>query len=334
MRFLEYLGSKAISLCMAGMGMLYLLLVAWLCGLPLSLLLILLASGALFLLAFLAVSWYRTDRRIRALKSRLAALPEKYLIGEILDRPKDAAELQYFLLMKEISRSAIGAVAQARWEKEDYCEYVEQWVHEMKTPLTACALILANGGAPGSLRQELRRADNLTESILAYARLRTAETDTQISRTDLRSSCHQAVQEEMELLIAAGISVEVEGEGTVYTDPKLLVFMIKQLLINCAKYCPGCRVTMTLAEDCLAVEDNGCGIAAHELPRVTERGFTGSAGRRSGQSTGMGLYIVKQLCERLNIRMDLASREGAFTRFTFQFSAPSLQKCEISEIQG
>ena len=119
MSFKEYLGFKTVPLCMAGMGMLYLLLVAWLCGLPLSLLLILLASGALMMLVFLAVSWHLTDRRIRALKSRLAALPEKYLIGEILDRPKDAAELQYFLLLKEISRSAIGAVEQARWEKED-----------------------------------------------------------------------------------------------------------------------------------------------------------------------------------------------------------------------
>lgn len=334
MSFREYLGFKAVPLCMAGMGMLYLLLMAWLCGLPLSLLLILLASGALMMLVFLAVSWHLTDRRIRALKSRLAALPEKYLIGEILDRPKDAAELQYFLLLKEISRSAIGAVEQARWEKEDYCEYVEQWVHEMKTPLTACALILANGGEPGSLRQELRRADNLTESILAYARLRTAEKDIQISRTDLRASCHQAVQEEMELLIAAGISVEVEGGGMVYTDPKLLVFIIKQLLINCAKYCPGCRVSMTLSEDRLIFSDNGCGIAVHELPRVTERGFTGSAGRLQGQSTGMGLYIVSQLCERLNVRMDISSQEGAFTRFSFQFPGPSLQKCEISERQS
>lgn len=128
------------------------------------------------------------------------------------------------LLMTEISRSAIGAVEQALLDKQDYCDYVEQWVHEMKTPLTACTLILSNDAEPAKLRRELRRADNLTESILTYAKLRTAEKDTQISLADLRTACDQAVREEMELLIAAGIAVSIRGDGRVFTDPKLLVF--------------------------------------------------------------------------------------------------------------
>ena len=145
------------------------------------------------------------------LKRRLDALPEKYLIGETLDRPRDAVELEYYLLMKEISCSAIGAVEQARAEMQDYCDYVESWVHEIKTPLTACSLILSNGGNPAKLRRELRRADNLTETILTYAKLRTAEKDTQISLADLRRVCDQAVREEMEILIAADIAVSVEA---------------------------------------------------------------------------------------------------------------------------
>lgn len=78
------------------------------------------------------------------LKSRLETMQEKYLIGETLPCPRDSVELQYYLLMQEISRSAIGAVEHAREEKQDYCDYVESWVHEIKTPLTACSLILAN----------------------------------------------------------------------------------------------------------------------------------------------------------------------------------------------
>ena len=306
---------------MAAIGGLYLLLVCYVCGIPLSLLLVLLLSGAVVLLLCLAAGWRRADRRLRMLRSRLDAMPEKYLIGETLPRPRDAVELQYHLLMREISRSAIGAVEQARAEKQDYCDYVESWVHEIKTPLTACALILANGGDPAKLRRELRRADNLTETILAYARLRTAEKDTQISAVGLRAACDQAVREEMELLIAANISVFIEGEATVYTDPKLLVFILKQLLINCAKYCPGCRVDISLGERSLTFSDNGSGIPAHELKRVTERGFTGSAGRARGESTGMGLYIVSELCKTLNIAMEIASEEQRFTRFVFRFSS-------------
>ena len=261
------------------------------------------------------------------LKSRLETMQEKYLIGETLPRPRDSVELQYYLLMQEISRSAIGAVEQAREEKQDYYDYVESWVHEIKTPLTACSLILANGGNPSKLRRELRRADNLTETILTYAKLRTVEKDTQISLIDLRTVCDQAVREEMELLINAGIAVSISGEGHVYTDAKLLVFILKQLLINCAKYCPDCQIHIELGENSLCFEDNGPGIPSHELCRVTERGFSGIAGRKQGQSTGMGLYIVSQLCRSLNIQMEITSLEGTFSRFSFRFSAPTLQNC-------
>lgn len=321
MSFRDYIGAKAMHLCVAGMAGLYLVMVGYFCGIPFTLLLILLLSGVFVFLLSMMICWRRTDRRLRMLRSRLDALPEKYLIGEILERPRDAVELEYYLLMKEISRSAIGAVAQARAEKQDYCDFVESWVHEIKTPLTACSLILSNGGDPVKLKRELRRADNLTETILTYAKLRTAEKDTQITLSDLCVVCDQAIREEIELLIAADIGISIGGQASVYTDPKLLVFILKQLLINCAKYCPGCRIQITMENGCLTFEDNGPGIPAHELSRVMQRGFTGSAGRNHGSSTGMGLYIVSELCKKLSIGLEITSEEHRFTRFTFHFPA-------------
>lgn len=320
MSFVEYLRGKAVSLWFAGIAGLYMILVSYICALPLSLMLLILLSGVGVLLLCMGIGWWNANRRLKMLKSRLDALPKKYLIGETLEKPRDAVELEYYLLMEQISRSAIGAVEQARAEKQDYCDYVEIWVHEIKTPLTACSLILANGGDSAKLRRELRRADNLTETILTYAKLGTVEKDTQITLTDLREVCHKAIREEMELLIAADIGICVDGCASVYTDSKLLVFILKQLLINCAKYCPGCQIQITLDGTSLIFEDNGPGIPAHELPRVTERGFTGSAGRNHGQSTGMGLYIVRQLAEKLNISIEITSQEHCFTRFTLQFS--------------
>ena len=319
MSFTAFLRAKAVSLWVAGIAGLYMVLVSYLCALPLSLTLLILFSGVCVVLLCMLIGWWNVNRRLRLLKGRLDALPEKYLIGETLEKPRDAVELEYYLLMKQITRSAIGTVEQARAEKQDYCDYVESWVHEIKTPLTACSLILANGGDSAKLRRELRRADNLTETILTYAKLRTVEKDTQIARTDLRQVCDKAIREEMELLIAADIGIAVDGCASVYTDAKLLVVILKQLLINCAKYCPGCQIRISLEEGLLRFEDNGPGIPAHELSRVTERGFTGSAGRSHGQSTGMGLYIVSQLAEKLNIGLEIASEEHCFTRFLLRF---------------
>ena len=123
----------------------------------------------------------------------------------------------------------------------------------------------------------------------------------------------------MELLIASDIGILIDGECAVYTDSKLLVFILKQLLINCAKYCPGCQIHLLLSDGRLTFSDNGPGIPSHELRRVTERGFTGTLGRSYGQSTGMGLYIVSELCKILNIDLEVASEEHRFTRFLFSF---------------
>ena len=122
----------------------------------------------------------------------------------------------------------------------------------------------------------------------------------------------------MELLIAADIGISVDGDSAVYTDAKLLVFILKQLLINCAKYCPGCKIHVVLEPGCLIFEDNEPGIPDHELARVMERGFTGSAGRKHGGSTGMGLYI-SEFCGKLNIGLEIASEEQRFTRFALLF---------------
>lgn len=326
MSFRDYLSSKAIVLCMIAIGFLYFILIIWLCGMPLYLLLILF-GGIFITFSSMVLSWRCTDRKLRNLRSRLDSISDKYLIGEILPRPRDAVELEYYMIMKEISRSAIGKVEKIKAEKQEYCDFVEGWVHEIKTPLTACSLIVSNGDNTVKLQRELCRADNLTETILTYVKLQTPEKDIRIAPSVLRDICNRAVREEMVILIAAGISVDISGEGTVYTDPKMLGFIIKQLLVNCAKYCPGCHVNIELSENGLLFEDNGPGIPDHEIQRVTERGFTGIAGRSRGYSTGMGLYIVSRLCGTLNIEMSIDSLEGSFTRFLFRFPAKTLQNC-------
>ncbi len=321
MKLRDFLSSKAVTLCFLGIGMVLC------CGLMAAAgagwrLVLLLAVGALLLIAaWLAVAFLLARRRIARLERLAEQMEEPYLLGELLPEPQDAVERAYFEVMKTVSRSAIGQVEDTRRAQEAYMDYVEQWIHEIKTPLTACSLILSNGGDPRKLRRELKRADNLTENILYYARLRTAEKDTVIRTVPVAAVINEAVKSQMELLLAAGIRVQVQGDFTVSTDDKALCFILKQLLVNCAQYCPGCTVAILAAEGKITVEDNGIGIPAHELPRVTERGFTGTNGRTRGSSTGMGLYIVRELCQRLNIDLMVESEQGRFTRVCLAFAA-------------
>lgn len=167
----------------------------------------------------------------------------------------------------------------------------------------------------------------MTESILYYARLRAPERDTVIAKTSAQKIIGDAITSQRELLIAAKIGLETRGDFAVDTDGKAVGFIIKQLLINCAKYCRGCHVKIVAENGVITVEDDGAGIAPHELPRITARGYTGALGRQAG-STGMGLYIVAETCKRLNIELSVSSKQGVGTTFALDFNGVKRAPCE------
>lgn len=324
MKFREYLGGKGVTLCFLGIGGIFAMAIFLMAEADGWLVMVFECFFVLLVFSWLLVGYEIERRRIASLRRLMDGLPKKHLLGEVLPKPANEIEKRYFEIMKTISRSAVSAAEQAEREKEEYCDYVESWIHEIKTPLTACSLILANGGDVRKLKKELKRADNLTESILYYARMRSAEKDTRIQKLQAADVIEEAVKSQMDLLIASEISVEPDGDFLVYTDGKALCFILKQLLINSAKYCPGCRVRILAEEGRIMVEDNGVGIPSYDLSRVTERGFTGTNGRRLGNSSGMGLYLVKELCGRLGIELEILSEENSFTRILLSF--PSLTK--------
>ncbi len=320
MKWREYIASKAAGLCFLGIAALLWGIFAYFAGANAA---VLWGSEIFFACAaaiWLALGFFFVSKRLKKLEKTLEGLKEPYLLGELLEKPRDAAEKEYFRVMKEVSRSAIGTAEIALKEKEEYCEYVESWIHEIKTPLTACSLILDNGGDTGKLKRELKRADNLTETILYYARLRSSEKDIKIGKINAADIVAEAVKSQRELLVAARIGVEAKGDFSVYTDGKSLCFILKQLLINCAKYCRGCRVEITVEDGCISVSDNGPGIPSHELRRVTSRGFTGANGKSAG-GTGMGLYIVSELCKKLEIELEIFSEVGKGTKFVLRFES-------------
>lgn len=316
MKLSAYLRSHLIALCLVALFLAGWCVFAALAGVNGMVILLTALAVALCAAAVLACGYISADRRLKKLQRVTDELERPYLLGEVLQKPENAVELEYFNIMKTVSRSAIDAAESAARQRDEYRAYVEKWVHEIKTPLTACSLILAGGGDESKLRAQLRRADNTAESILWYARLQSAGASTQIAEVSVRAAADEAVKSEMELLIAAGVSVNTEGDFTACTDGKALVFMIKQLLVNSAKYCRGGKVWICAGQGVLTVEDNGSGILPHELPKIFNRGYVGSNG--SG-GTGMGLYLVKQTCAALGISLTAQSEKGRFTRFTFVF---------------
>ncbi len=285
-----------------------------------------------FLMVFLTVNlfdFFQQRARLLELKSILDGLNRKYLFTECVPQPKGLYERRLFDLIRRAGRAMNGAVSDARASQREYREYVERWVHEIKAPITASRLICRelDGDIRRKLTAELSQIEAHVERALFYARAENPEQDCLFRQIELGKIAAQAIENHRSLLIQNGIRVETENMNcAVYTDEKWAVFILGQLLQNAARY-RGPEPVITLSakplgrQTQLIVHDNGIGIPAHELPRVFERGFTGSNGRIRGGSTGIGLYLCRKLAVFLELELRMDSQEGAGTTVTLTFPA-------------
>lgn len=290
--------------------------------------LLLIVCLLIFLLEQLTDFW-KAKKRLNELQAIMSELDQRYLFTECVPKSHNLYERKLFDLLRLSGKSMIEAVSDAQAAQREYREYIEQWVHEIKTPITAAKLICQNmdSNMRRKLSKELAQIDSHVERALFYARTESPEKDFIISKTELSTICEEAIQAHRTLLIENSVRVETENlNEIVYTDRKWVAFMLGQLLQNAARY-RGENPVITLSgkrlgrQVQLAVRDNGIGISAHELPRVFDRGFTGRNGRNRGGSTGMGLYLCKRLADALEIGLQIQSTAGDGTCVTLTFPA-------------
>lgn len=325
----DRIGRIALQLICTGSSVLFLLATGTTPGILALLLLAL-------LLVFVAVQvsdFLRQRARLRELETILDGLDRKYLFAECAPPPKGLYERRMFDLMRRAGRDMVGTVSDAQAAQREYREYVERWVHEVKTPITAARLICRelDGEKRRKLTAELARIEAHVERALFYARAENPEQDCLFRQVNLGEIAAQAIESHRSLMIQSGVRVETENlDCLVYTDGKWAVFILGQLLQNAARY-RGKDPVITISaqplgkQTKLTVRDNGVGIPAHELPRVFDRGFTGSNGRSRGDrspaagSTGMGLYLCKKLTSFLDMGLHIASQVGEGTTVTLTF---------------
>lgn len=209
--------------------------------------------------------------------------------------------------------------------------YLELWVHEVKTPVATAKLILSSmhNSQATKLKIELERIEVLLDQVLYSMRASSLHEDYFICEINLAQAIRDACKNNMQLLVAKGVSlnIDIPDDLTVLGDRPWVIFVISQAVVNAAKY-DATSLHFTSKElkpdtpqgkTLLCLQDNGCGIPAADMPRVFERGFTGSVGRAHGSATGMGLYLSAVLCDRMGVGIALASEEGHGTRLELTF---------------
>ena len=281
----------------------------------------------LFLIPFF-IEYYKKKEYYSEVKARVNELEEKYLITELLPKGDflDAKINKDNIL--EIGKSMLENVNKYKYLQEDYKEYIELWIHEIKIPIATSKMIVENNKSEvtKSIDEELDKIENYIEQALYYARSNTVEKDYIIKKNNLKDIVSSTILKNKTTLIQNNVKIEMENlEEEVYTDSKWCVFILSQIIQNAIKYSKKQNKEIKLyAENkkenvILYIKDNGIGIDKAEIGRVFEKGFTGTNGRQEKKSTGIGLYLCKKLCDKLCIGLEIASEKEIGTEVKLVF---------------
>ena len=278
----------------------------------------------------MGVEYYKKESFYNKLKEDLDALNEKYLISEIINTPNFTEGKILKEVILETGKSMLENVNIYKNIQEDYKEYIELWIHEIKIPIATSKLIIENNksNVTRSIDEELNKIDNYTEQALYYARSNDANKDYIITKTSLKEIVNMAILKNKTNLLNNKVTVDLNDNVNkeVYTDSKWAVFILNQIIQNSIKYAKeeDKRIEIFSEEKkekvILYIKDNGIGIKKGEITRVFDKGFTGENGRIIGKkSTGIGLYLCKKLCDKLGLGIELNSEQNVGTEVRIVF---------------
>ena len=322
----QYLKNQLPVILINLLGMLALALFLIASGNGIQTVLFILVVWLIVLASCLLLFYFSRKKYLNKLLDMTEQLKERYLLPEIMQEPERADEQVFYQIMKMAEKSMLERIGEVQRERKEYKEYIEQWIHEVKTPITAIKLICENNRCSFTreLMAELENINRFTEQALYYARSEHTEKDYSVREINLSDIVHGAIADNKYLLRQNNVAVTVEGvEYSIYSDDKWLRFILDQLISNAVKYRADQPVLHFFAVKktdsiILSVSDNGIGIPQGDLPRIFEKGFTGQNGRTIHSSTGIGLYLCGRLCDKLGIGIS-ASSEGKGTTISLSF---------------
>lgn len=329
MRFKEYLKDKIIyiSLLVFAVITIEILLIPYDMQIFIKIY-VAVAIIAAFLIGFL-VEYYSKKNYYDTVKSRIRELQEEYLIMEVLPKA-DFTEANILEdAIRDIGKSMLENVNKYKYLQEDYKDFIELWIHEIKIPIATSKMIVENNKneITASINEELDKIDNYTEQALFYARSNTVEKDYIVRKIQLKEIVNASILKNKAQLIQNKISIDTKNlDETVCTDSKWCIFIINQIIQNSIKYSKNADRQIEIYGErkkeniILYIKDNGIGIKESEITRVFEKGFTGENGRITGKkSTGIGLYLCKKLCDKLCIGLELNSKKDEGTEVKLIF---------------
>lgn len=280
------------------------------------------------LISYMTLEFIKCKSYYDEINSILENLDKKYLLPEVIKEGTFIHGEKINSILKEISRDMHENVKYYKDMQEDYREYIEAWVHEIKTPIASSKLIITNNPneVTNKIDFQLNRLQGFVDQVLYYSRSNNVSKDYIIKQINLSDSVKNVVKKNYREFIYRKIKVDIRDINEfVYSDRKWLSFILNEILGNSIKYSRNIDPIISIYSVkrhnsvLLTIEDNGVGIINKDINRVFEKGFTGENGRKFTKSTGMGLYICKKLCSKLGLQISIDSEINKGTKITITF---------------
>lgn len=295
---------------------------------------------AILLLITVLVGFFRYSSKVKALSNAL-----KRPVGEQAQLPEATGDVEilYHRLLENQSIARSESESSAAIRQSQMRDYYSMWVHQIKTPISAMKLLLeAEREELGQLicddeqsqyllsdnmdsfEDELFRIEEYVSMALQYQRVSSTENDFVLEKVSVDGVIRDTIKKYAKIMIRRHIGINYSGTGQeVYTDGKWLAFMLEQILSNAIKYTPQGVVTIETAEEkdrfFITIKDTGIGIKAEDLPRVFEKGYTGYNGHADKKATGIGLYLCRQMADKLGHTIRMESEIGKGTKVWIGF---------------
>lgn len=251
---------------------------------------------------------------------------------DFLPKPSTKMEEQYLARIVELYEDRSRLYYEIQKRERDEQDYYTLWIHQIKTPIAAMRLVLQSRSAQSEndsqgernslvLEQELFRIEQYAQMALHYLHLQSMSSDFVLKKYSLYEIVKKEVKKYSVSFIEKKLSLEFEEfDKEFVTDEKWFGFVVEQILSNCIKYTNKGTITICYEEqglECkLMIRDTGIGILEEDIPRIFERGYTGLNGRIDQHSTGIGLYLCKEVLDRLGKKIEVHSQVSKGTQFT------------------
>lgn len=295
---------------------------------------------AILLLITVLVGFFRYSSKVKALSNALKRPVEEQAQ---LPEAADDVEMLYHRLLENQSIARSESESSAAIRQSQMRDYYSMWVHQIKTPISAMKLLLeAEREELGQLmcddeqsqcllsdnmdsfEDELFRIEEYVSMALQYQRVSSTENDFVLEKVSVDGVIRDTIKKYAKIMIRRHIGMNYSGTvQEVYTDGKWLAFMLEQILSNAIKYTPQGVVTIETAEEkdrfFITIKDTGIGIKAEDLPRVFEKGYTGYNGHADKKATGIGLYLCRQMADKLGHTIRIESGIGKGTKVWIGF---------------